>query len=145
MVGKPAITEGMSEHSDARMRGNVGDERFCLASQRSVIDGKPVIRQGTAELGLLIDKQDRGAALRRFERSAKARRPRTDYRHIAKQILLVLVVRGSGQIGHAKPRRFANHSLPPVPNAERLVKSAVIEPHRQEATEPIDDSIAIRH
>ena len=145
MIGEPAITERMSEHLDAGMRGNVGDERLRLASHRRVVDGEPVIGQGAPWLGLLIDKQDRGAALRRFERSAEARRPSTNHRHIAKQILLVLVAWRGRQIGHAKPRRFANHSLPPVPHTERLIKSAVVEPHGQEATKPIDDGIAIRH
>ena len=54
-------------------------------------------------------------------------------------------MRGSRQIGHTEPRRLADESLPPVPHTERLIKSAVVEPHGQEATKPIDDGIAIRH
>ena len=48
MIGEPAITERISEHSDAGMRGNVGDERLRLASYRRVVDGEPVIGQGAA-------------------------------------------------------------------------------------------------
>ena len=45
MIREPAVTERISEHPDAGMRGNVSYQRLCLALNRRVINGKPVIRQ----------------------------------------------------------------------------------------------------
>ena len=145
MIGKPAVTESVSEHFDTGMRCDFSDERLSLASYRTAIDGKTMIGQGTAQLGLFMNEQNRGTALSRLERSTETSRARANHRHIAKQILLVLILRAGRQIDHAEPRRFANHALPPVPNAERLIKSAVIKAYGQEATKPINDGITIRH
>ncbi|CAI8329681.1 MAG: Uncharacterised protein [Halieaceae bacterium] len=83
----------MGKHLDARMRYDVGNEGLRLAPHRITIDNETVIRQGATQFGLLVDQQHRGTALRRIQRSTEASRARTDYRDIAKQILLVLVAR----------------------------------------------------
>ena len=83
----------MGKHLDTGMRYDVGNEGLRLAPHGITIDSETVIGQGAPQFGLLVDQQHRRTAVRRFQRSTEARRARTDYRDIAKQILLVLVAR----------------------------------------------------
>ena len=93
MIREPAVTRAWVSTLIRGVRRDVSDEGLRLASHCLVIDGEPVIRQRAPQFGLLVDQQHRGTALRRLQRSTEASRARTHYRHIAKQILLVLVAR----------------------------------------------------
>ena len=143
MIAEPGVAGGLGEHPDTAVGCHRRAQLFQARPGFGARGVEAVVGEGAPQVGVFIDQQHLGAPLSGGQGRTESGGSRANDSDITEQVLLVAVRRLRLQVGDPEPGGGADEALPEMPDAQRFEKSAVVETHRQEAPQLVQQAEAI--